>query len=174
MRLSEQSTTDILAPGPLLLDIAQERGWTRDTADSWASGTMMRCEGQRRVHSSLKALNGDLGRRLWRAHVSVLFPEIEERRQEILQRVGRHLVIPWDTGSGVVTDARYLEISHIAYQLEGLRQRVPREDRVLVQNLKALRDRLAHLEPAPYGLIQSILSLRSEENEGAERGRLAD
>ncbi len=163
LRLAERPPSVILEPTPLLLEIAKDRSWTADISDSWASGTRMTFEGEPRAHAVLKALNGDLARRLWRAHVSVLFPEIEERRQLVLQRLGKHLALPWDTGTGIVTDARYLEIGHIAYQLEGLKHRVPREDRMLVQKLKSLRDRLAHLDAAPLDLILDVLSSSGDD-----------
>jgi hypothetical protein len=119
--------------------------------------------GHERAHSALKVLNGDFKRRLWRAQVSVLFPVIEEHRQRLIETLGNQLTIPFESVSGTIEDPRYLEIGHIATQIDRFRLKTSKDLRLFVNQLKTLRDRLAHLDPAPLEIIQKTLFFPGEE-----------
>lgn len=146
----------ITDPLPTLRAIAEERGWaqTRLQPDgrSWQLGLTHQFDGAERVHSALLAINGssntELTRRIWSAQVGVLFPFIEERRHELLDRLNGVLTVPFTTSFGtVIADARDLEFGHIDSQIGRLDLPVDAATRRLIAQLHDIRNQLAHLRP---------------------------
>jgi hypothetical protein len=73
--------------------------------------------------------------------VEVIFPLIEERRQELIETLARILQ------ERKITDLQDMEIGEIELAIFRRSNRVPYELRREVRRLKEMRNSLAHLEP---------------------------
>jgi hypothetical protein len=157
-RLSHEPPVRVLDPESVLLEIAVERDWNRETTTHWRFGTGGTFQGTFREHSCQKVLNGQLDRRLWRAHVSVLFPEIEEFRQEFVRRYSGQWQIPHSSKFGVISTEFDLEIGHLKYQVKKLGLRVSPEELDDLERMVTARHSLAHLEKLDPQTILDLLS----------------
>jgi hypothetical protein len=166
-RLVCEKIENILSPEPILLEIAQERGWYYDHTQKipfqeiWCKGMKNTVEGEAKIHSSALALDslaqGQIKGRIWKGEVGEVLPFIEERRQEIIERLSKVLKVPFKNSFGeIIRDLRDLEIGHIEYQLSQTDKIVNPEIRQLVKKLKEMRNSLSHLEP----ISQDILDCR--------------
>ncbi len=146
--LADRPASEVLAPVAALQELAASRGWSAAEEPAWERGTLATVDGQRQVHAALLAARGEeraLRTRVWSGQAGVLLPLVEQRRRDVLERVRPLLTLPLDTGYGVISDARDLEVSHLAFLLRG--QRVPARLRDLVERLRRIRNLLAHFEP---------------------------
>ncbi|MBI3801875.1 MAG: hypothetical protein HY268_33505 [Deltaproteobacteria bacterium] len=160
-RLAYENLDRILNPRPILQDIAVERHW--DFAEPqlwpklWHRGVVNTIDEQRKIHSSLLAMNdtaAEIERRVWIAEVGVMFPYIEEKRQDILKRLARVLKVPFNTRFGeTITDLRDLEIGHIESQISIMPNIDPKLLR-LVRQLRKIRNQLAHVETLDKNLLE--------------------
>lgn len=148
LRLAREDIRRILEPVEMLKQIANERGWLGQDCSqpkaSWHTGAQCLFEGKERTHSAFLALNdpnNELRRRLWGAQVEVIFPLIEERRQELIETLARILQ------ERKITDLQDMEIGEIELAIFRRSNRVPYELRREVRRLKEMRNSLAHLEP---------------------------
>ena len=148
VRLAAEDIKTILAPQPVLREIAIERGWEMGvTSLAWYKGTSDSMDGRDRIHSAILAADGnEIGRRIWRAQVSVLFPYIEECRQDILGRLGKVLRVPYQTPFGTITNIYDLEIGHIDNQIKTGGISAPPELCGMISRLREIRNALAHSE----------------------------
>ena len=165
-RLAAEKIEQILNPEAILTEIAQERGWYCDRtknisfAESWCQGIKNTIEGEEKIHSAALGFDalaqGEIKSRIWRGEVGEIFPFIEERRQEIIQRFSKVLTVPFKTSFGeVIKDLRDLEIGHIEYQLNQTDQIVHPDIRRLIKQLKEMRNSLSHLEPINQDILLS-------------------
>jgi hypothetical protein len=145
-RLACEPPARVLEPHPLLLDLASERDWRKEIPADWNLGTAGNFNGIFREHSCRKALSGGLERRLWRAQVAVLFPEIEEFRQEFVRKYRGQWRIPFSTPFGTITDEFDLEIGHLKHQVVKLGVSVEWEESRRLNAMVKARHCLAHLE----------------------------
>jgi hypothetical protein len=157
-RLSAEPAERILAPLPLLEDVATERGWSRDTPRCWHLGSECRVTGEPRAHSALRAINGGVERRIWRAQVGAMFPLMEEYRQSLVQKLRRHLRVPFETDfGGRVTDPGDLELGHVAHQVRRFSLPLAPADRAKLKEWVDARNALAHLEAVPAEAVIALL-----------------
>lgn len=158
-RLVREDLKYVLEPTPLLRELARERGWSAaDCAPrGWQRGVIDRVDGREVIHSALLALanqENQLERRIWSAQVGVMFPFIEEKRQELLTLLGHLLTVPFKTRFGEVIDnPRDLELGHIESQIAEHNLPVAANIRQLVKQLRTIRNRLSHLEPLTSDLL---------------------
>ena len=146
--LAARPASEVLEPVGALRELAASRGWSSADEPAWERGTLAMVDGQMQVHSALLAARGEeraLRTRVWSGQAGVLLPLVEQRRRDVVERVRSLLTLPFDTGYGVIADARDLEVSHLAFLLRG--QRVPPRLRDLVERLRRIRNLLAHFEP---------------------------
>lgn len=160
-RLAHEDAPTIVEPREMLIEVAQSRGWTVQDLQSptWHRGMSDLVDGVERTNSALLALldpADELRRRLWQAQVGVMFPLVEEKRQQILDRLAHLLRVPFTTRFGdIISDVRELEIGHINNQITRERLPVDRGTRQLVRCLRDIRNSLSHLEPVPAELLLS-------------------
>ena len=160
-RLARARIDDILNPIGILCRIAKDRGWSDSVSSHrgtpWHRGWSDLFEGRERLHSAILASRGsrdEIQRRIWNAEVSVMFPFVEEQRQDMLDRLRGFLQVPFKTRFGdVIDDVRDLEIGHIEAQLRNAGANADSELLRLAQRLREVRNRLAHLETLPLDLL---------------------
>lgn len=165
-RLSFEKIENILRPETILQEIAYERGWYYEHTSSnyllenWCKGIKNTIQGETKFHSSALALDslaqGEIKCRIWKGEVGEVLPFIEERRQEIIERLSKVLKVPFKTSFGeIIKDLRDLEIGHIEYQLSQTDKIINPELRRLIKQLKEMRNSLSHLEPIKQDILIS-------------------
>jgi hypothetical protein len=158
-RLACEEIKGILEPSPVLKEIAIERGWVKADGKPymafWHTGMKNLFDGKERTHSALLAIDDplkELQHRIWSAQVGVIFPLIEERRQELIDILASILTHKQKS------DLQDMEIGQIEFEISANGSKVPSEIHKLVRRLKQIRNSLAHLEPiAPESLLSSEL-----------------
>lgn len=153
--LLEMPLETIFAPKQVLIDFAQRRGWTHDQSGStssekaWQQGILNEFNEERHVHSAFLAIAKeptDYNRRLWKAQVGVLLPEIEEYRSKMLERL--------PPGTNRYTQHGNLkELSRLRWDLQG---RISMNDLNVLDAHYIVRNELAHLRPATLEMLQAI------------------
>jgi len=162
--LARQPLRTIFAPCESLRRFAHERGWEQPGGTNlWCAGMVDTFADQERQHSAHLALCGqidELNHRVWRGQMSVLYPMIEERRQQLLLELRDLLHVPFRTREGAqITQLHDLEIGHIEWQLAEHRRNGRPDPRLettfrQVSALKTMRNHLAHLESVREEQIQ--------------------
>jgi hypothetical protein len=147
---------------PLLLlkKFAQQRQWdqlpaTQDSATLWSWGVLQTMEGTEYYHSAYLAqidAIDEIKRRLWRAQIQVLFPYLEEQRQKLLKAFGSFLEAPSEN-TYTSKDINDLEFSHIVSQIKDKEISVQPKYWKTLNQLKRIRDCLAHFELAATDLL---------------------
>jgi hypothetical protein len=162
-RLAGESLNRILEPIPVLRDFAQERNWPAlaeaNEASLWSCGIKNQFDGMPRIHSAALARSGnlrDVEQRIWSAEVGVLFPYIEERRQQFIDGLRTILRVPFVKKTGeVVSDLRDLEIGHIEMQLKSMRVALGPDMMREIECLRLIRNHLSHFQLVPLDVIKS-------------------
>ncbi len=119
-RLLDGGPDAALQPRPVLNSYAEEQGWTADTPEAWAAGTLDGPRNRPVVHSALLLVQGretELKRRLWAAQAAVLMPLLEERRAELVHRHRDRFRLPFKTDLGVIEKPEDLEFGPLVYYL---------------------------------------------------------
>lgn len=99
-----------------------------------------------------------LRNRLWRAHLTTIFPWIEEQRQDLLSQYGNELYVPeLHREKFGIHEVAELEISEIARQLRRLAI-LPREAQTACDAMGGIRKDLAHRKPADARNLMQALS----------------
>jgi hypothetical protein len=109
-------------------------------------------EGRLRYHSAWLAVHRRqdvIIRRVWQAQLGVLFPLLENQRQELLVAHRNLWRLPWETSYGCIEQPEDLELNHLADQLRAQRHCGLREIYEFVCWLRDMRNDLAHLTPVP-------------------------
>ena len=155
-RLVREEMTRILEPAEVLKEMAIDRGWLTPEQKlpptSWHTGAKGLFDGKERTHSAALAVDdpsNELRRRVWSAEVEVIFPLIEEKRQELIKTIAGVLT------HRTVSELQDMQIGEIELEMSRRGNRVPYELRRQVKTLKEMRNSLAHLEPLSPGLIIS-------------------
>ena len=153
----------LLEPTRALRTEAERRGWTtRRMGDGWSTGREDDLEGRPFEHPASLAADGKvevITRRVWRAELSVIFPVLEERRIEIVKKLGNKLK-PMQTDFGYVSRVEDLELGSIAYQVRKFQLGRTLEEKLV--HMAELRNALAHMEPVkPENLVGAGLLDRS-------------
>ena len=154
----------ILDPSSFLKAYSVEHGWCSELLGEpaerlWARGLVDDFDGAERPHSAtlILANNADatreLRRRAWKGQVQTLWPFVEEKRQELLQRFSKVLKVPFETRfGGCIEHIADLEVGHIVYQLSQLN--VGPEELQFIETLAQIRNELAHLRLVSMDLVR--------------------
>jgi len=156
----------IFKPNLVLEEYAKEMKWTADTnrdlSYGWDSGKINLIDGERKLHSAVLAINKDyreISKRIWNAEIGIMFPFVEERRQEILTILKDVLYVPFKTRFGeIIDDWKDLEIGHIEKQISSDNIPVSYELKRLISVLREIRNSLSHLEPLELSTLHYIES----------------
>jgi len=145
----------LLAPVETLKTEAERRGWaTRRVADGWSTGRQDNWEGRPFEHPASLAVDGRVDvihHRVWRAELGVIFPILEEKRIEMVKKLGNKLK-PMHTDFGYVSRVEDLELGSIAYQVRKFQLGRSLEEKLV--HMAELRNALAHMEPVkPENLV---------------------
>jgi hypothetical protein len=154
-RLASLEPEQFFHPKEVLLEIAEEYGWTPDTPKSWERGIEGRWGERTMLHSAYVALQNDqreLERRLWQAQASVLLPLIEQYRVKLLPSIRRWLRPPIHLENRTIDEVEDLEVGDI-YSL--LKQARVRDTGLTNQiyRLREVRNKLAHLTPLTLSTV---------------------
>ena len=152
IKLSSQPIEEQIDPRKLLEGLHLQLG-----TPSWSNGLVDLMDGAPHVHTLALAGSPELlARRVWRAHVSTVFPVIEQIRQVFVQRYSSKLnaVLPFTkTFNSATRTYRHpleLEINDVFYHLK---DDIPPLEVGLLRDLKTLRTSMAHMEPGDASLI---------------------
>ncbi len=156
----------IFKPNLILEEYAKDVGWTSRTINGssydWHSGRINSIDGDRKQHSAALVMNKDyreINKRIWNAEIGIMFPFVEERRQEILDVLKESLRVPFKTRFGeIIEDWKDLEIGHIEKQISSNNLPVNLEVKRLISKLREIRNSLSHLEPLEMSALQYIES----------------
>jgi hypothetical protein len=150
-----QKPEKILFPLDLIYELARNHK-LQGKEKSYAVGTMDDWEGREYVHSCViveKENTEELSRRVWKAHVSVLFPWLEEIRIRIIEQYREHLRPERRSEySDIVREISDLEISQIRRQLRHV-DSVPEDMITFLRFCKDIRNKIGHREPVNGELI---------------------
>lgn len=155
-RLADESFANLCAPQEFLKNFAAERNWHTDISPKWELGTADEIDGKCQPHSALPASHEKhLPQRIWRAQVAVLFPYVEECRQELIKGYSNHLPT-WLKSYGArnslgefiyeVSDLHELEIGNLAHLFKNAKVN---PGGIKIEDLRHIRNELAHLRPLP-------------------------
>ena len=143
-RLVDEEDETILDPRCMLQSVANEKGWTSETAVAWELGT---ASGIGTVHAAIASLEDpprEIRRRLWSAQVSVLLPEIDLwRRQFVFEN--RALLASHLDREGNRADLLDLDVGDLTGMV--LRPGFNHDIRQHVRRMNNWRNDLAHLKP---------------------------
>lgn len=146
----------LIQPTTWLAAFACSCGWDLEVAGATSlvgrTDQQREYEGRPRNHSAWLALQGRVDvieRRVWQAQLTVLFPLLENHRQELLSGNKSGWCVPWKTNYGFVERLEDLELNHLADQLRSQRfiGNGQRDLFDFVCWLRDIRNDLAHLVP---------------------------
>lgn len=155
--------SELLEPDDLLKAIAGDRGWSVDTPPCEEMGSLGKIDQAMRLHSSYKVLQGSLGRRVWRAQVSALFPLLELERQAVVQTYGHlisdHLPLLRDYRGKTVNvetldDVEFGDLHGLATKYSS---KWPGDVADRIRYFKRIRDEMAHLQPLGRDAVNRLL-----------------
>ncbi|MCC6265483.1 MAG: hypothetical protein IT169_18060 [Bryobacterales bacterium] len=153
--------SDLLNPQTILIDWATTRGWNTDGRrhrPSKESGSLGVVDGETHTHSAFLAVSdsmSEVDRRIWRGQVGILFPFIEERRIQIIDRIKTQIPLPVITPCDeVFNDYADIEIGLLATLVRD-NYSINYDIRKLVATLRHMRNRLAHLEKVSAEVLGS-------------------
>jgi hypothetical protein len=151
---------EVFDPMDRLRELASERGWTSNSPafePCWESGSHDVVGGCQQVHSALLAATGDVDEietRVWKGQVGTLFPYLEERRRDLIDRYGHLIRLPITTYDGRTIADRYdLELGHLRWQLQQSAAGPHRSILRGMAKLVKMRNALAHFEVVPASLL---------------------
>lgn len=142
-RLVEERPERILKPVPFFRDMAKECGWDQSTPICWTNGTASQSGVAHPARLGVEEPAREIGRRAWSAQASVLLPEIDIQRVNII-RNNLYEVRRWLKDHDSDQDPFDLEIGDL-YEI----CQVSRVDPVVrrrIAHLRSARNKLAHLE----------------------------
>lgn len=146
----------ILRPTVPLRELARSRGW--DNEPQWSDGSSAAFNGAPEVHSAHPSCAA-LEYRVWRAQVAELFPILEMRRLESIERFGRYLTVPKSTDRMFVTTIQDLELTDVIRQLSALAPDgvADRTEIATLKRWRGIRNKLAHGEVVDLSLVDDGL-----------------
>jgi hypothetical protein len=148
-----------------VLEMQSQRGWipVDDSEQSWVMGHVDTVEGAhvRHIAAYTEAeLDSEIERRIWDGQVRTVFPIVERRRLELIQRHFKYLSNCLKEDGNNQTPYE-LEVGGVARYLA---TPIDRQDVTLAANLKEVRDRLAHLKVVPWKRLSEISSRPNSES----------
>ncbi len=164
-RIAGSLDEDIFNPLHLLDTITNDLPTPVEVSDSF-SGRPFSCS-----LALLSTGNTDaVRRRVWRAQLRALFPWIEEIRQRIVDRHGKHLTVDQHQRERGVYSVEEMEFGGIFRQLESKVQ--PKEDEFL-RAMWSMRNALAHRKPVDAGDLEQALRHVADLGYDQEQGERA-
>ena len=170
--LVHEQIATILQPHYVLTECARQRCWNTEIAKQpdWCQGIVDHIDGLEEIHSAMcvkDQLQRKIEHRIWAAQVGVLFPFIEEQRQDLLLRLQHYISVPFKTSQGAtIENTQDLEIGHIYFQLAELRRNGIRPSSLdltkvigRVNTLRLMRNDLAHLKSISAEQIQQLRNM---------------
>lgn len=157
--LCQFSLKEMLADDSLLRRFRLDSSWMREENSFWEQEAKLQWDDRDESHSCYLELTGQLGelkRRIWKAQIVSVFPFLENRRCEIVQKVKDFLPTSFQSVTGEIKDVESLELGEIMYELNKLKRSPPIVSEV--KHLRAIRHELAHLRPASYELLCKVPS----------------
>jgi hypothetical protein len=155
-QLCKWPDADLLHPYAGLQRIA--RAWEHRSL-SWKAGTEDMFGGRRLSHILHHVSIGDsqeITKRLWRAHVSEVFPWLEEMRAALIDCFRDSITLPHvSENNEVINDADLLEIGQLYWNLRYL-SRLPDARLQLVFLCRLARNDLAHRRPVDTQRLRSL------------------
>lgn len=146
-RLVEERPKDILNPVPVLRGVARQMGWDGDTPICWECGTASQSGIGHPARLSIEQPAREIERRVWSAQASVLLPEIDIQRVEII-RSNLYEVRRWLKDHDRDLDPFDLEIGKFFEIFQSVRADPVIRQRI--SHLRSVRNSLAHLESVPF------------------------
>ena len=141
--LVEQNPEDILEPVPFLRQLAERRGWSKDTAICWSHGTASQSGIAHPARLALEESSREIERRMWSAQASVLLPTIDIQRVEII-RDNLFEIRRWLRQNDRNDDPLDLEIGDLFIVFQ--ETRIDPMVRKRVRQLRSARNKLAHID----------------------------
>lgn len=112
----------------------------------------------RLVRSTMATDRREVRARLWRAHLATVFPWVEERRLDVLQRHRSGLRVDDHARALSVHDVEELEFGAIFWQLE---RKLDRSEALAIERLVRMRNALAHRKPVAPGDLRDVMRARA-------------
>lgn len=140
-------------------DIIEPMGWLSRNTDRASKETatfghaVFRCPLQLFVQGD----QAELRRRIWTAHLSVLFPWIEDHRQRLIDRYAKHLRVDQHLRSLGVVSVQDIELGAVRWQLSRV---LHGEEQYCVEALARMRNDLAHRKPVQAADLSQAMRLR--------------
>jgi hypothetical protein len=154
--LSQWSDSDLLNPKERLQELAID--WGRTTL-AWQDGTQDLLGGRRLSHILYHIVVRDyeeINKRLWRAHVSEVFPWLEELRVHLIDQFRDSIRLPHVLQTDdIIEEATLLEIGQLYWNLKNL-ARLPDSSLALVDLCRRARNDLAHRRPVATHRLQRL------------------
>lgn len=153
------SLKEMLAADPLLRRFRHESSWMQEENSFWDRQAKLQWDDREESHSCYLESTGqfvEIKRRIWKAQIVSVFPHIENRRCEIVQKVKDLLPKSFQSVTGEIKDVESLELGEIFFELSKLKRPLPITSEV--RNLRSIRHELAHLRPASYELLCKVPS----------------
>ena len=141
---------------------AAQRGWTTETPDSVDEGTLGMCNGVEETHSAALLLRGEvdeLAKRIWRAQLGIVLPELDEIRLYIINRY-QALLKEADVG-----EVDLIDYGQLCHSLSNNYSRIDMRDLDIIGWCRNQRNELSHLKP-----VQMTALLNWPHWEYARRG----
>lgn len=155
-RLVEERPQDILRPVPSLRGVARQMGWDSDTPICWECGTASQSGIGHPARLSIEEPAREIERRVWSAQASVLLPEIDIQRVEII-RGNLYEVRRWLKDHDKDLDPFDLEIGKLYEIFQSIRADPVVRRRIA--HLRSARNSLAHLELIPFRTARRVAGI---------------
>jgi hypothetical protein len=97
-----------------------------------------------------------LRRRIWKAHLSTLFPVLEDSRIELVQKYRGQLRIDEHLLKFGIRDLDEIELGGLRWQLSG---RIGQAERLRLDRLVSIRNSLAHRQPADPEDVRQLFTM---------------
>lgn len=140
-------------------DVIDPMGWLSRNTDraSKETATFGQTDFQCPLQLFVEGNQAELRRRIWTAHLSVLFPWIEDHRQRLIDRYGKHLRVDQHLRSLGVVSVQDIELGAVRWQLSRV---LHGEEQYAVEALARMRNDLAHRKPVCATDLSQAMRLR--------------
>ena len=156
-KLCSLSLPEMMMPQELLSEYAHEMGWHPTMKASEDIGSLIRIDGIQKEHPAFVVLQGrskEIDPLIWGAQIGVLMPLLEERRQEIIEKLRDDLYLSnHQQDRYAAKDVEDLEIGQISYQVNFGLPRISLKLKDQIARLKTIRDYLAHRRVVPADFL---------------------
>lgn len=116
------------------------------------------------LNAGLSLSEDELRKRIWKAQIRVVFPEIEEFRCDIVSKYRQawETFLPWKTDYTIIDNVENLELSFLLYMAKN-RSIMDERDYRYTQVFVEARNELAHLGILDFKHVEAILGRESQK-----------